>query len=159
MAKIKQAIEDFVPDVRLVDERGPTPQQNKKMRQTPINGALSRKQITRQQGVAAEKFYNHWYRAGHAGKCGSIDLDRVFASNSDLTLTDSQLFHKQSYERAVKTLGMNRSRWVELVVCYEASFEEAGQKMGWNNRPQAVAVGVQIIRDALAELCDLWGII
>ena len=162
MAKIKQAIEDFIPDERLVDERGPTPQHANKLRPSPINLAISKKQISRQQGVAAEKFYNHWYRAGLSENFGSVDLNRVFGGEgggAGMARTENQAFHRQRYRQAVQKIGLSGSRVLELVICREKSFEDTGRDMGWNNRPQAVAAAVQLCRDALDILCTEWGII
>lgn len=162
MAKIKQAIEDFVPDARLVDERGPTPEFVGKMRQSPINVALSRGQISRQQGIAAEKFYNHWYRAGLSENFGSADLNRVFGGEgggAGMARTEAQAFHRQRYRQAVTLIGLRGSWVLERVICRETSFEDTGRELGWKNRPQAVACAVQLARDALDTLCSEWGII
>lgn len=162
MAKIKQAIEDFVPDARLVDDRGPTPEYVHKMRQSPINLALSRGQISRQQGIAAEKFYNHWYRAGLSENFGSADLNRVFGGEgggAGMARTEAQAFHRQRYRQAVTVIGLRGSWVLERVICRETSFEDTGRELGWHNRPQAVACAVQLARDALDTLCSDWGII
>ena len=162
MAKIKQAIEDFVPDERLVDERGPTAEFVGKMRQSPINVALSRGQISRQQGIAAEKFYNHWYRAGLSENFGSADLNRVFGGEgggAGMARTEAQAFHRQRYRQAVTLIGLRGSWVLERVICRETSFEDTGRELGWKNRPQAVACAVQLARDALDTLCNEWGII
>ena len=175
MAKIKPTLDEYKPDFRLVDERGATVERITKagegvfrgptgehMRDSPINLALSRKQINGQQYTAANKYYNHWYRAGLLPGYGSADLNRVFGGEgggAGMATTEAQAFHRQRYRQAVEIVGMRGSWVLERVVCQEISFEETGRQMGWNNRPQAVACAVQAARDALDSLCREWGII
>lgn len=175
MAKIKQELEDFIPDVRLLDERGTTEQRKRRagehvfrddkgrqhMRDSPVNVALSRGQINACQYEAAQKFYNHWFRSGLLEVFGSVDLSGVFGGDNPrvgMARTEAQAFHRQRYRQAVDKIGMRGSWVLERVICREQSFEDTGREMGWNNRPQAVATAVQLFRDALDTLCKEWGI-
>src|SRR3569832_116346 len=104
MAKIRTAIEDFTPDARLVDERGPTPEHAGKLRPRPINLAVAAGRLSREHGIAAEKFYVHWYRAGLAENFGSADLNRVFGGDgagAGMARTEAQAFHRQRFRSAV----------------------------------------------------------
>ena len=162
MAKVKERIEEFKPDPRLIDERGATQEAISKFRQSPVNVALARGQITRQQGIAAEKYYGHWYRAGLSENFGSVDLNSVFGGDgggATMARSEAQAFHRQRYRQAVEKIGLRGSWVLERVICREMSFEDTGREMGWNNRPQAVASAVQVARDSLDILCAEWGII
>lgn len=176
VGKIRVALDEFKPDLRLVDERGATDERRRRagdqvfldamsrqhMRDSPINVALSRGQINSSQYTAGMKFYNHWYRAGLVENFGSSDLNRVFGGDgggAGMARTEAQAFHRQRYRQAVERVGLRGSWVLERVICREVSFEETGRELGWNNRPQAVACAVQLTRDALDALCKDWGII
>lgn len=175
MAKPKAAIDEYRPDFRLVDDRGATPERHTKagggtfrddlgrqhMRDSPINVALSRGMINGRQYTAAQKYYNHYYRAGLIENFGSADMNRVFGgegSSGGMARTEAQAFHRQQYRKAVDKIGIVGSWTLERIICREQSFEDTGREMGWNNRPQAVACAVQRSRDALDILCGEWGI-
>jgi hypothetical protein len=174
MAKIKEAIEDFRPDPRLVDERGPTNARLRKtdyevgkatgavtVRDAPIEMMLSRKIITEKQYQGLGKFRIHWFNGGLSPKLGGIDASHIFAKDisnfSGMAKTERQVFHRQQWRAGNNAMGLRGSWIVHKIVCEEVSAEEAGRAMGWNNRPQAVAVATQQLRDAADRLCQLWG--
>ena len=175
MSKIKQTLDDFKPDSRLVDERGATDERLEKaaehvfrddsgrrhMRDSTLEIALSKKQISSRQYNGAQKFYNHWFRGGLSENFGSINFCMVFTGfgpSDGLARSEQQTFHRQSYFNAMKWLG--KRAWIAHdIVIRERPFEEVGRKMGWNNRPQAMAAGVESTRTLLDKLCDEWGIL
>lgn len=171
MAKIKPTLDDFKPDSRLVDERGPTDERKNKanghsfkddagrqhMRDSPINVALSKKQISTAQFNAAQKFYNHWFRGGMVGNIKTVELNGVFGGSPD-PVSESRMFHLQRYWQAREKVGGRRAWALEKVICEEQTFEFLGRAMCWSNRPQAFAAGLTITRDALDILCEDWGI-
>jgi hypothetical protein len=177
MAKIKEAIEDFRPDQRLVDERGPTPERVLKtqgefvtgkgrktitVRDAPIERMLARDVITEKQYNGLTKYRIHWYHAGIAGNMGAINMDGVRSTNLGafgLGNTDRQVFHLQQYQRGVTALGLRRSSVVEAVVCLESeSLEAAGRRLSWGNKAQAIAAATEVLRGAADDLCDIWGL-
>lgn len=174
MAKIKQALEDFTPDERLIDERGATEQRYRMaeghafvsdtgamhFRDSPIERAITKKILTREQGEAAQKYYTHWYRGGMAGQIGSHDVLKVFGTSANfdnLSASDSALFHRQRYWLAIKALGKDREDF-EAVVLRDTPFIELGHRRGWKDEKQARAVGTQFIREWLDWFCEEWGI-
>ena len=175
MAKIKTAISDYKPDFRLMDERGLTPERiaraefrlergdtgTIRMRDTPIEKALQKRVINDGQYQAAQKFYNHWFRGGMAGSLQSMDMDRVFGGEfgfSGAPRSEIEQFHRERYRRAVELTGGRGSQILQKVVCEEKDFAIVGMELGWDNRPQAYAVAVQLCREALSILADEWGI-
>jgi hypothetical protein len=189
MAKVKQALEDYKTDPRLLDERGPTKERlgraeeiNRQtgevrdfygrgdktgaytMRDAPIERAHAKGQITDGQYQALRKFYVHWYRAGMTANYGQgADLNRVFGGDggfSHLNLSEDGVFHHQRYREAITAAGMIGGAVLTAVVCEERKFEDAGENiLGWTNRPQAFAAAMTMVQDRANVLCKLWGIV
>lgn len=176
MPKPKQAIEDFRPDPRLVDERGPTNARLRKagddyevgkatgavtVRDAPLEMMLSRKIITEKQYQSLGKFRIHWHNAGLTPHFGAMDPARIFAADitnfSGMAKTERQVFHRQQWRAANHAMGLRGSWIAHKIACEEVSAEQAGREMGWKNRPQAVAAATQALRDAADRLCSLWG--
>lgn len=174
MAKIKEALDDYKPDPRLVDERGPTEARLRKsdyevgkatgaitVRDAPIEMMLSRKIITERQYDGLGKYRIHWFNAGLGPSFGGVDPNHIFASDisnfSGMAKTERQVFHRQQYRAANQVMGLRGTWIVGKIVCEECSAEQAGREMGWSNRPQAVAAATQLLRDAADRLCHLWG--
>ena len=174
MTKIRTALEDHHPDPRLLDERGATVHRMRKaernydvsdtgkvtLRDSPIERAVARGTITPPQYNAATKFYNHWFRAGLAGSLGSADLNRVFGGDnnfSGMPRNEAEAFHRQRYRQAMAAVGDSGGKVLIRVVCLEQKLEEVGRSLAWNNRPQAEAAALQVLRDALNILCREWG--
>lgn len=132
------------------------------MRDAPIERALARNVISQTQYTAAVKYRHHWYRAGLASPLSSVELNRVFAidmtSFSGMARTEAQAFHRQRYREAVQHVGMIDAAVVEQVVCQEISLEQAGYKLGWSSKPQAIAAATERMKAALDRLVELWGV-
>lgn len=172
MAKIKIPLEDFKPDARLIDERGPTPEflkrqpkfideRGERMRDSPINLAASRKQITDTQYSAGQKFYNHWFRSGMLENFGSVDLNRIFGTATPgcgMPKTEAQAFHRQRIRKAIMVLTARQFWILDHAILRELPITDAGHELGWRNRPQAFAVAIMLFRDALDRLAEEWGI-
>jgi hypothetical protein len=47
---------------------------------------------------------------------------------------------------------------VENVVCAEKPLEVTGFSIGWQNRKEARAVGIELLRDSGWQLARLWGL-
>jgi hypothetical protein len=175
MAKIKEAIEDFRPDSRLVDERGPTNARLRKsegydigkgdgrytMRDAPIEVMAAKKIITEKQYQGLGKYRIHWFNGGLGPSFGGLDPNHIFASDisnfAGMAKTERQVFHRQQWRAANLAMGLRGTWVVGKIACEEATAEQAGREMGWGNRPQAVAAATQLLRDAADRLCHLWG--
>jgi hypothetical protein len=141
-------------------DRGKTGQVT--LHDTPLERARRRDVITSQQFNAGVKFRHHWYHAGLAENIGSIDLDRVFARDltgySGMAKTEAQVFHRQRYREACRTLGLKREYVLSWAICREQPLEKIGAALGWNNGPQAIAAATEVLRDGLDALALLWGV-
>lgn len=168
-------------DPRLEDNRGITPERERHangasewgrderdrktvrtMRDSPLERMLMRGVITGEQYRAAEKYRLHWYRAGLSSPLQSIDLNRIFASDesafSGMAKTEAQAFHRQQFRIAMETVGVISAAVLNAVVCDEKNLEEAGAKLGWSAKPQAIAAATERMKYALDQLCSHWGI-
>ena len=175
MVKIKEAIEDFRPDPSLVDERGPTNARLGKsevheigssdgrytMRDAPLEIMAAKKIITERQYDGLGKYRIHWFNGGLSATLGGMNPSHIFAKDitnfSGMAKTERQVFHRQQFRAANQVLGLRGTWVVGKIVCEEATAEQTGRLMGWNNRPQAVAAATQALRDAADRLCQLWG--
>jgi hypothetical protein len=132
------------------------------MRDAPIERALARKIINQAQYTAAIKYRHHWYHAGLASPLSSVELNRIFAADptnySVMPKSEAQVFHRQRYREAVQHIGITGAAVVEQVVCQEISLEQAGYKLGWVAKPQAIAAATERMKAALDRLVELWGI-
>lgn len=132
------------------------------MRDCPLERALSRGQITRQEYEAAIKFRHHWFHAGMAGQVSSLDLDRIFARDfstmGHMAKTEQQAFHRQKFREAMDEMGEKNALAVEYAVCAEIEFDQIGRKFGYKNDPQARAAALAHMQSGLYRLTKLWGL-
>ncbi len=187
MAKIKEAIEEFTPDARLVDERGPTAQRlhhagpnheaghsgQITMRDCPLEKAL-RKKFKSPEGMmvtligpdqynAGIKFRLHWYHSGIAPTIGSMDLGGIAARNvfayGPMPKSEQQLFHRQRYRQACERVGLRTELVLSDVICREKPLDEIGMaQLGIGNRPQAESAVKALFVNGLDLLVELWGL-
>jgi hypothetical protein len=169
MAKIREKLEDFHPDPRLIDDRGMTDERKRRyrtftdergerIRDSPLNLASSRGQITDRQFAAGQKFYHHYFRAGIIEHFPVMNLDRVSGSVFGSSPTDDSDHHRSLIIKAFKTLN-KRYIWIlDWAVIREMPIVEAGYEMGHRNRAQAHTAGMVRFRDALDDLADCWSL-
>ena len=129
-----------------------------RMRDSPLERALARRAINREQYSAGVKYRHHWYRAGLAGNVGSADLARIFAAASPDPAGERIQHHRDQYRRASQALGLLLSRVLDMAVCQERPLHEVGSMLGWPARAGAIVVATVRLRDALDVLRRLWGI-
>ena len=131
------------------------------MLDSPLDRLRARDAIDGKEYAALLKFAHHWYHGGLQGTVSSMDLNRIFASDplsmSGMAKSEGQAHHRQQYRDARAELG-HRASLVSHIVCEEMTLENAGYSLGWRNRPQAVAVATEILRDAGYRLSRFWGI-
>ncbi len=171
MAKVKENIEDFTPDPRATDQRGPTRERLRgkdydiattgavRMRD-PLERALRKKIIEVYHYTAGTKFRHHWYHSGFAPHIGSMDLNKVFAMESaGEAVVERQIFHRQQYKSACERVGMRTEKILAEVICWEKELDEIGKaQLGISNRPQAEAAVKALFVNGLDMLVDLWGL-
>src|SRR5271154_1146164 len=182
MSKIKEALDDFTPQAELVDERGPTTEFHRQqwvvpsdtgirtVLQGPVERAVARGTLTNRQGLAARKLYTHWYYAGLRGTTGSSDPLKIFGTGMDysrLAATEKGEAHWQNFRRAIAEVaqraddnGSRKDHAVAVllnIVCYEKSFLEAGQLIGFQAKA-AETMARTILRSALNILIKRWNL-
>ena len=181
MSKPKTSLKEPDIDNRLLDDRGPTHERLRRaafeisdsgtiiVRQSPIDRAVSRGDLSDQKGRAAQKLYDHWYGAGMAGTIGSADPLKIFGTGNDfgrLCATERAENHWRAYCNALKAvrramdapgMGMDAVKLLDLVVCREIPFAEAAH-MVWGAGRKAEANAMKLIEGALRVLVLEWGL-
>ena len=179
MSKPKTSLKEPDVDNRLLDERGPTPERLGRtdfeigdtgiirVGERPIDRAVRCRTINEQQGRAADKLYDHWYRAGMAGTIGSADPLKIFGSTNDFTklcATEAAETHWRIWCNALKAvrrdmdpagMGMDAVRLLDLVVCRETPFAEAAQIV-WGPGRKAENRATILVKGALRVLVLEW---
>jgi hypothetical protein len=124
----------------------------------------------RAEYVALQKYRLHWHRAGLECSLGSVDLNRVFASDpgsmSGMAKTEGQAHHRKQYREARDMLenrdmiGWKAHIVVENVMCAEISLEQAGWSIGsFNSRTARDGADARCSARVRSEsLAKLWGI-
>ncbi len=160
MSKLKTSLKEPDIDNRLIDERGPTHEWIEKSRESPIDHAVARGQISRVQFAAAEKFRGHWYKSGLCEHFGTIDFGRVFGGENDsagMPKTELQASHRYSFRKAIAALG-KKAPAVTAIVCAEQPIIEWGYHMGYRDRETALSRALEALRDSMDILCREWGL-
>lgn len=132
------------------------------MQDSPLDRMWKRGGLTGAEHSALDRYRSHWYHAGLEASVGSVDLNRIFASDpgsfSGMAKSEKQANHRQQYREARKVIGHRSGIVVDNVVCCEWSLEIAGHAMGWGNKVQARAAATEILRGAAYMLKKHWGI-
>lgn len=128
---------------------------------SPLDRMLNRDAITGSEYAALQKYHHHWHHAGLEATCGSVDLNRVFASEpgslSGMAKTEAQAHHRKQWRDARALLGHRSGIVVDNVVCAGHTLEAAGWSVGWTSKPQAIAAATEMLRDAGYRLAKMWG--
>ncbi len=178
MSKIKRPLEDFKPDSRFLDERGPTKERLKnvefevgdigtiQVRQSPVERLVKRGGLSEKQGQAAQKLFLHWYRGGMAGSLGGFSGERI-GGFSPLRGSEQGEFHGTRLRSAIRVVvermdgagyrGTDAARILELVVFQEVPLITAGCKIGYKGEAAKVMAG-SLLRGGLNILIKEWGI-
>jgi hypothetical protein len=112
---------------------------------------------------ALQRYKHHWHHAGLECSVGSVDLNRVFASDpssmSGMPHSERQAHHRKQYREARDLLGWKPHIIVENVMCAETSLEAAGWAIGsFTSRTSARDGAEKILRESARALAKLWGI-
>lgn len=133
-----------------------------RMRDDTLERLVARNQLTGTEYAALQKYHHHWHRAGLEMGLGSVDLNRVFSSDpgsmSGMAKTEGQAHHRKQWREAREHIGHRPGIVVDNVVCAGTNLEVAGFAIGWNSKPQAIAVATEMLKDAGYRLAKLWGI-
>lgn len=121
-----------------------------------------------EEGIKSEyaallKYRHHWHHGGLECSIGSVDLNRIFASDpsgmSGMPKTERQAHHRRQYREARELLGWKPHIVVENVVCAETSLEVAGWSIGrFTARTSARDGAERIVRESARKLAKHWGI-
>lgn len=126
------------------------------VRDAPLERLEARGVLDRRLYDAGCKYRIHWNGAGLQERYASLRLDGVFGGSVE-TITEAMAHHRSVYAGAVKHLGVRGSNVVEDICCRDIGLEDVGRKLGWTNRPQAVAAAEALLKDALDRLAHWWG--
>lgn len=133
------------------------------MMDSPLERLFAQNRLSKSEYDGLVKYRIHWFRAGLQPSLGSVDLNRVFASDpsnfSGMAKSEAQVFHRQKWREACELLGHRAGLIVDNVVCAEQSALMAGMCIGWKNRPQAEAAAIEMLRDAGYRLARHWGLV
>ena len=133
------------------------------MMDSPLERMATQGRLSKTEYDGLVKYRIHWFRAGLQPTLGSVDPNRVFASDpsnfSGMAKSEAQVFHRQKWREACDLLGHRAGIVVDNVVCAEQSALSAGVCIGWKNRPQAEAAAIEILRDAGYRLAKHWGLV
>lgn len=133
------------------------------MMDSPLERMATQGRLSKTEYDGLVKYRIHWFRAGLQPTLGSVDPNRIFASDpssfSGMAKSEAQVFHRQKWREACELLGHRAGIVVDNVVCAEQSALSAGMCIGWKNRPQAEAAAIEILRDAGYRLAKHWGLV
>lgn len=132
------------------------------MQDSPLERLRARNRIGGMEYAALRKYAHHWYHGGLLSSVGSVDLDRVHASDpgsmSGMAKSEGQAHHRSEYRRAREIIGHRPGIVVDNVVCAEWTLEVAGYSIGYSSPYRARAAAAEILRDAGYRLGKLWGL-
>jgi hypothetical protein len=116
----------------------------------------------RAEYLALQKYRIHWHRAGLEISLGSVDLNRVFASDpgsmSGMAKTEGQAHHRKQYREARDLIGHQAGIVVDNIVCHENSVECAGSSIGYKSQFHGREAATKMLRESARSLARLWGI-
>jgi hypothetical protein len=120
-------------------------------------------ETVRAEYAALMKYRVHWHNGGLEIPIGSVDLNRIFASDpssmSGMAKTERQAHHRRQYREARELLGWKPHIVVENVICAETSLEVAGWSIGsFTSRTSARDGAERILRQSARKLAKHWGI-
>lgn len=125
----------------------------------------------RREYAALLKYRHHWHSAGLEASVGSVDLNRVFASDasnmSGMAKTERQFNHRDQYRKARAIIGHRPGIVLDNVVCAEWSLEIAGYAVGYGSYKKgrktfaspyrAREEATKLLREAAGKLAGHWG--
>lgn len=129
---------------------------------SPIERMFARKAIDPIEYTALQRYKHHWYHGGLLPAVGSVDLNRVFASDtsnmSGMAKSERQAHHRQQYREARELVGHRVGIVVDNVVCAEWTLEIAGYSIGYNSPYRARRAASEVLCGAGRALAKFWGI-
>jgi hypothetical protein len=129
---------------------------------SPLGRMFKRKAIDPIEYTALQRYKHHWYHGGLLSSMGSVDLNRIFASDPSnmcgMAKSERQAFHRQQYRAARELIGHKPGIIVDNVVCAEWPLHTAGHSIGFDSPHRARTAATQILRVAARRLIKMWGI-
>lgn len=126
----------------------------------------------RREYAALLEYRRAWHSAGLEPSVGSVDLNRIFASDasnmSGMAKTERQYYHRQKYREARSIIGHRHGIILDNVVCCEWSLEIAGYSVGYGSYRgkdrksygspyRAREEATKLLREAAIRLAVHWG--
>lgn len=122
----------------------------------------SEEEALRREYIALQRYKHHWYHGGLQASVGSVDLNRVFASDpgsmSGMAKSEKQAHHRKQWRAARELLGHQPGIVIDNIVCCEHSLEVGGYSIGYASPYRAREAARDILRKAGQDLANMWGI-
>ncbi|WP_375413074.1 hypothetical protein [uncultured Bradyrhizobium sp.] len=129
---------------------------------SPLGRMFKGRRIDPIEFTALQRYKHHWYHGGLELSVGTVDLNRIFASDpsnmSGMAKSERQAHHRQQYREARELIGHRPGIVVDNVVCAEWPLHIAGHSIGFGSPYRARLAATEILRDAGYRLAKLWGI-
>ncbi len=128
---------------------------------SPLDRLHGRRAIGDKEYSALKRYYHHWHCAGLQSAVGSVDLNRVFASDlgsmSGMAKSEKQFYHRQQYRSARCLIGHRPGIVVDNVVCCEWSLEIGGFGIGYTSPYRARQAAIRNIARFWVSVGDILG--
>jgi len=120
-------------------------------------------ELIRSEYTALQRYRHHWHNAGLEPSIGSVDLNRIFASDpssmSGMAKTERQAHHRKQFRDARALLGWKPHIIVENVLFADNPLDIAGWSVGLGpSRTSARDGAERVVRESARKLAKLWGI-
>jgi len=116
----------------------------------------------RREYIALQRYKHHWHHAGLQESVGSVDLNRVFASDptsmSGMAKTEKQAHHRQQWRLAREKLGHKPGIVIDNFVCAGWGLDVAGVTLGYASAYRTRLAAQKVIRESATLLANLWGV-
>lgn len=116
----------------------------------------------RREYIGLQRYKHHWHHGGLQASVGSIDLDRVFASDptsmSGMAKSERQAHHRQQWRAAREILGHKPGIVIDNFVCADWGLEIAGVTLGYAGGYRARVAAEKVVRESGAILAKMWGV-
>jgi len=114
--------------------------------------------------IALQRYRHHWHHGGLEPSIGSVDLNRIFASDpssmSGMAKTERQAHHRKQFREARELLGWKPHIVVENVLLADQPLDIAGWSVGLGpSRTSARDGAERVVRESARKLAKFWGIL
>jgi hypothetical protein len=131
-------------------------------RLTKAAKTIAAEEQLRKEYIGLQRYKHHWHHAGLQEAIGTVDLNRVFASDpgsmSGMAKTEKQAHHRHQWRRARERLGWKEGIVVDNFVCAGWGLDVAGVTLGYVSPYRTRVAAEKVIRESGALLANMWGV-